>query len=364
MVGSYAYSSCCVQYGFLDSGGVYTSLNVPPVYDQAAYGINDKGQIVGFYISNGDPSYTQHGFLDNGGVFSSIDYPGASETLAHGINNNGQIVGYWISGQYHGFLDNGGVLSSIDFPGATQTAAEGINNGGDIVGYYLDASGKTHGFLASLAGAKLTPTTLSFGNQPLGTTSSPKKVTLTSNGTANLIITRIQVIGDFALTTNCPGTLLPSVKCTINVTFKPTATGKRVATLSVTDNAADSPQTTSLTGTGIGRPSVAISSVTKSKSGDTLSLTVGVTNDGTGDGQNLILKQVGVTTLAGSGSVTLTSPALPAALGNLAQGAITSFTLTFNVPSTVTKFRVTASGTIQDVAGDTFTYSIGTVVYP
>jgi probable HAF family extracellular repeat protein len=118
------------------------------VFDQAAYGINDGEQIVGFYIANNDSTFTQHGFLDSSGAFSSIDFPGATATLAHGINNAGQIVGYWFngSGPYHGFLDNG-TLSSIDYPSAAQTLAEGINNLGQIVGYYIDSFGKTHGFL-------------------------------------------------------------------------------------------------------------------------------------------------------------------------------------------------------------------------
>jgi probable HAF family extracellular repeat protein len=160
MVGSFATAACCVQFGFLYSAGTYTSLDVPPVFDQAAYGINDSGQIAGFYIANNDSTFTQHGFLDSGGAFTPIDFPGATATLAHGINNAGQIVGYWFSGSgpYHGFLDNG-ALSSIDYPSAAQTAAEGINNLGQIVGYYIDSFGKTHGFLDTPPSAPTVTTT-------------------------------------------------------------------------------------------------------------------------------------------------------------------------------------------------------------
>ncbi len=104
-------------------------------------------------------------------------------------------------------------------------------------------------------GACLSPTLLSFGNQVLNTTSVPRKVTLTSCGTTNLILFSISVTGansgDFAQTNNCPAVMPPNLKCTINVTFTPSALGARTASLTVSDNAANSPQTVALSGTGV-----------------------------------------------------------------------------------------------------------------
>jgi hypothetical protein len=61
----------------------------------------------------------------------------------------------------------------------------------------------------------------------------------------------IGTTGDFAVSTTTCGTSLASKrKCTINVVFKPTATGTRSGTLSVNDSAGNSPQTSQLTGTG------------------------------------------------------------------------------------------------------------------
>jgi hypothetical protein len=51
-------------------------------------------------------------------------------------------------------------------------------------------------------------------------------------------------------------------------------------------------------------------------------------------------------------------------VGNLALGATAPITLKLNVPSTVTKLSVTLNGTIQDVVGNTFSYSIGSMVLP
>jgi hypothetical protein len=57
--------------------------------------------------------------------------------------------------------------------------------------------------------------------------------------------------GDFAVsTTPCGSSLAAKSKCTISVTFTPTATGTRTGSLNVTDSALNSPQTAALTGTG------------------------------------------------------------------------------------------------------------------
>src|SRR5207253_3020646 len=67
--------------------------------------------------------------------------------------------------------------------------------------------------------------------------------------------------GDFAQTNNCGTTVAAGANCTINVTFTPTATGTRSGALTVTDNATNSPQTASLSGTGTALPSLSPSLV-------------------------------------------------------------------------------------------------------
>ncbi|HEY3197518.1 MAG TPA: PEP-CTERM sorting domain-containing protein, partial [Nitrospirales bacterium] len=90
------------------------------------------------------------GFLESGGIFTPINVPGASSTLAHGINDAGQIVGgYNVGSGYHGFLYSGGSFTPIDVPGASSTQANGINDAGQIVGSFDDVIGGIHGFLAT-----------------------------------------------------------------------------------------------------------------------------------------------------------------------------------------------------------------------
>jgi len=96
----------------------------------------------------------------------------------------------------------------------------------------------------------LSPTTLSFAGQTVSTTSLPQTVTLTNTGNGTLIPLIVSVGGDFAQSNTCAGSVAAGASCTISVTFTPTAIGTRNGTLKFTDDASDSPQTVSLTGTG------------------------------------------------------------------------------------------------------------------
>jgi hypothetical protein len=96
----------------------------------------------------------------------------------------------------------------------------------------------------------LNPAALTFGDQPVGTTSAPQYVTMTNAGDATLTITSIAASGDFAEINTCGTTLLSGQDCTLIVTFTPTQTGTRTGAITITDNALDSPQSVPLTGTG------------------------------------------------------------------------------------------------------------------
>ena len=98
--------------------------------------------------------------------------------------------------------------------------------------------------------ACISPNSLTFTGQNVGSTSSAQIATLTSCGTSALTISTISVTGDFSQTNNCPASLAANASCAINVTFRPTATGSRTGTLSIADNAVTSPQSITLAGTG------------------------------------------------------------------------------------------------------------------
>jgi predicted phage tail protein len=104
--------------------------------------------------------------------------------------------------------------------------------------------------------AVLTPAAgLGFGETLVGQASAEQTVTLSNTGSGTLHISQIGTGGsdldDFQVTVStCGQALAPNDSCTIALTFSPTAEGARSATFEVTDDAAGSPQTVPLSGTG------------------------------------------------------------------------------------------------------------------
>lgn len=109
----------------------------------------------------------------------------------------------------------------------------------------------------------LLPTSLSFGNENVNTTSKAQTVTMSNTGKAALDITSIAVGGadpaDFTETNNCASSLAAGADCAISVTFAPAAAGSLSASLTVKDNASGSPQSVALTGTATGTLQVSVS---------------------------------------------------------------------------------------------------------
>ncbi len=123
----------------------YTAISMPGASGTYGSGINDNGQIVGYYS---DVSGT-HGFLFDGTNYVSINVPGAVSTLAYRINNQEDICGYFLGTdeQYHGFVYSGTQFQTFDIEGAKDTFAFGLNDDGKITGYFRDKLG-THSFVA------------------------------------------------------------------------------------------------------------------------------------------------------------------------------------------------------------------------
>jgi hypothetical protein len=163
------------------------------VTDIRPKGINDSGEIVGYYIdarpddigADGQ-TYYEHGFYStlSKGVrqYFSIDDPDPAADAADGeppspdrtrafsVNDKGEIVG-WFSQDEFGVGDNGvpyelpdaGYIDSANWPGTFGTLgytavgdfgthALGIDSSDQIVGYYVDAVGEEHGFLRDFTG--------------------------------------------------------------------------------------------------------------------------------------------------------------------------------------------------------------------
>ncbi|MGB8543392.1 MAG: choice-of-anchor D domain-containing protein [Candidatus Acidiferrales bacterium] len=115
--------------------------------------------------------------------------------------------------------------------------------------------------MVSLTGTGVSPaisvsaTNINFGSQPAGTASTARPVTVSNVGNVPLGIAGISMTGlnsaDFIETNNCPPSLGVNNSCHISVQFDPAASGpsSRMASLSIADNVAGSPQVVSLAGT-------------------------------------------------------------------------------------------------------------------
>jgi hypothetical protein len=105
----------------------------------------------------------------------------------------------------------------------------------------------------------LMPGSLSFPTTAQGATSASQTVTVASSGAATLHISSVLLSGanpgDFNIVTNgCSGAYPVNASCTVSVTFSPFGDGLRTASISIADDAPNSPQSVQLSGTGNGQP--------------------------------------------------------------------------------------------------------------
>ena len=107
----------------------------------------------------------------------------------------------------------------------------------------------------------LSPATLTFAQQQIGTTSAAQQVTITNAGDVALTLLSTSITpGDFTVVNGCGTSLAGHSTCALSVTFIPTASGTRTATLTFTD--AIRYQTVPITGTAVAAAGVSLSPAT------------------------------------------------------------------------------------------------------
>ncbi|MEU1034182.1 discoidin domain-containing protein [Streptomyces mirabilis] len=140
---------------------------------------------------------------------------------------------------------------------ATVTTHVVLPAGRQILTLNQDTGGWNINHLAFAAGsgspqATLTasPGSLTFADQAVNTTSAAQTVTVTNSGTDTASIAGVTAGGDFAQTSTCGTSLAAGANCTVSVTFRPTASGTRTGTLTLTGNQSNNPTTVALSGAG------------------------------------------------------------------------------------------------------------------
>ena len=242
------------------SGGTTTMLPTLSQADSTTYtvanAINNQGEIAG---TNGTP--------DLGSVMAVVWSVGSGAPAvtalgsgqALGINNASQIVGFnnaghatlWPKAGAPGLDLNDSIDPATSVAPLVLIQANAINDNGAIIAIGSPDGGLTMESLLlepETLSLSVTPSTLNFAPQSVGTTGAAQPVNVENTGAAAFTFNSLQPRGDFTQTNDCGTVLAAGTGCVIQVKFAPTAPGTRAGTLSV--GSGGTIYTVNLTGTG------------------------------------------------------------------------------------------------------------------
>jgi phosphatidylserine/phosphatidylglycerophosphate/cardiolipin synthase-like enzyme len=130
------------------------------------------------------------------------------------------------------------------------------DNAGNTAGTTQSMQLTGSGTAAPVPVATITPTSLTFPTTTVGQTSVAQAVMLTNAGNATLTLSYAitGATADFTATSTCGASLAPQANCTFSIDFAPQTAGSLTAALTLTDNAANSPQTVTLAGNATSVP--------------------------------------------------------------------------------------------------------------
>ena len=145
LFGSYVYGGELVE-GFIDNNGAFTTVIDPAGQSTNVSGVNASGVIVG---TTTDSQFVAHAFVDNGGTFTTLNPPGSYSSSAVGVTASGEVVGTYqdTANDQYGFIYNNGAFTKISVAGSGYNIVSQVSDSGEIVGYYVDASGHVDGFI-------------------------------------------------------------------------------------------------------------------------------------------------------------------------------------------------------------------------
>jgi hypothetical protein len=174
---------------------------------------------------------------------------GMSSNLSDPLVNSAPIFMGASSGDLVASPDGPWPTTSPSYP--WEVATGDFNDDGHADWVSGDQGGRVSVFMNEAPALTASPVSLSFAGETVGSTSAPSTVTLTSSGIGPVTIPDGGVTisglhpGEYSIDSeDCESQVLDNGEtCEIDVTFHPTATGTRSATLEVAHDAAGSPTT-------------------------------------------------------------------------------------------------------------------------
>ena len=223
------------------------------------------GNTSSYWESTDGAGYPQTITVDLGSTQSigsvTLDLPPASawstrtETLSVLGSTNGTTFSQLVGSAGYTFNPSTGNTVTISLPSGTSDRYVELSFTGNtgwsaaqLSEFEVFPGGGSSGGPSALTAS---PSSESFGNENVGSTSSSQSVTVTNPGTTAVSMSSIGVTGPFGESNNCGTSLAAGASCTVGVTFAPTAAGSATGTLSVNSSAPSSPLTVALSGTGV-----------------------------------------------------------------------------------------------------------------
>ncbi len=182
--------------------------------------------------------------------------------------------------------------------------------------------------VGSTSALTLMPASLTYAAQLIGTNSPSQTATLTNTGTVAVNLTSIKTTAPFTQTNNCPANLTALASCTIQVVFTPTKAGAQTGTLTVVDDAPNSPQAVALSGTGtvVTFSPSSLNFGTQTKGTSSPPQTISMTNVGTAA---IKISKIYVTGARVSSFVIQNTSTCPMGTGSLGAGASCTIDVVF-----------------------------------
>ena len=154
-------------HGYTYIGGTFKTVDQSGTVFNQALGINSANTTVGYFaLDKAAGQVGQSAYSQSGGLFTSINalLPANQNSQAVGINNAGNVVGFYVDANnvQHGYTEIGGTFASFDPAGSMNTTINGVNDSGQIVGFYTDANDNVIGFVGTPAAPVPEPATISL----------------------------------------------------------------------------------------------------------------------------------------------------------------------------------------------------------